>query len=104
MSAPCRHEDLQNIILAPTNSKVQLACKHDNGDQVGVGLSLWSDVGHPVERRHPGPLGPELHQVPEIDQEGVPVLLQEWDVTPGVLHLGLEATPYRPGKNRFSKH
>ena len=53
-------------------------------------MSPWSDVGHPVERRHPGPLGPELHQVPEIDQEGVPVLLQEWDVTPGVLHLGLE--------------
>ena len=46
-------------------------------------------VGDPVEGGVPGAPGPQLQEVPQVDQEGGGVGGQERDLVPGVLHPGL---------------
>ena len=43
-----------------------------------------------MSRRLPNPPGPNLHQVAEVDQEGVGIVRKNWDWGPRPVQLGLQ--------------
>ena len=56
---------------------------------MGVSVVGAGRVGDPVEGGVPGAPGPQLQEVPQVDQEGGGVGGQQRDLVPGVLHPGL---------------
>ena len=47
-------------------------------------------IDNPVKRRVPGGIGPELHQIPKIDQQSILVLLKKRYIIPIIIYLGLQ--------------
>ena len=62
-------------------------CEPDNRDELPL---FPRRAQHLMSRRLPNPPGPNLHQVAEVDQEGVGIVRKNWDWSPRPVQLGLQ--------------